>query len=48
MKKIVTPLLISALVLCSSGCGQFNFPVDFPSTSSDGGLTTAEVVKGLK
>lgn len=48
MKKIVTPLLISALVLCSSGCGQFNFPVDFPTTSSDGGLTTAEVVKGLK
>jgi len=48
MKKIGTHLLITALVLCSSGCGQFNFPVDFPTTSSEGGLTTAEVVKGLK
>ena len=48
MKKYTSLFLFSALVLYVSSCGQFNFPMEFPSTTSEGGLTTAEIVQGLK
>ncbi len=34
--------------LVLAGCGQFNFPTDISLPQQQGGLTTAEVVQGLK
>ncbi|MDD2196654.1 MAG: DUF4197 domain-containing protein [Bacteroidales bacterium] len=49
MRKIIYPLVCSLfLILLIGGCGQFNFPADFKLPQQTQGLTSAEVIKGLK
>jgi hypothetical protein len=49
MKSIsIRVLLFAFLVFFANSCGQFNFPMNLPGTSQSGGLTTAEIVQGLK
>jgi hypothetical protein len=46
--RILTILLLTTSFILN-GCGQFNFPTDFPiGTQPSAGLTNAEIVQGLK
>jgi hypothetical protein len=49
MRKFIYPLVCSLfIILLIGGCGQFNFPTDFKLPQQTQGLTSAEIIKGLK
>lgn len=49
MRKISYTVVVSLTIfLLIGGCGQFNFPTNFQLPQQAQGLTTTEVIKGLK
>jgi hypothetical protein len=48
MSRRLSHFCFIVLVALLIGCGQFNFPVDLPTSGQTGGLTNAEVIEGLK
>ncbi len=48
MKKSILQIFAAFAILVMAGCGQFNFPTELLFPEQQGGLTTADVVKGLK